>query len=63
VVLADVSGNALATTTTDAQGHFIFNTIRTGNYQLQFSATGHPAAAPRNITVPSSTGEYNLQFT
>ncbi len=63
VVLADVSGNALATTTTDAQGRFIFNTLRTGNYQLQFSASGHPAAAPRNITVPSPTGEYNLQFT
>jgi 5-hydroxyisourate hydrolase-like protein (transthyretin family) len=63
VVLADMSGNALATTTTDAQGRFIFNTLRTGNYELQFSATGHPAAAPRNITVPSLTGEYNLKFT
>jgi hypothetical protein len=63
VSLVNTSSTTLATTTTDAQGRFIFNTLRTGNYQLQFSASGHPAAAPRNITVPSPTGEYNLQFT
>jgi hypothetical protein len=63
VSLVDQSGTTLATTTTDQQGRFIFNTLRPGNYQLQFSASGHPAAAPRNIAVPSPTGEYNLQFT
>jgi hypothetical protein len=36
--------------------------LRPGDYQLQFAASNYPAAAPRNITVPSPTGEYNLQF-
>lgn len=63
VSLVTSSGEALMIATTDSQGRFIFNTLRPGNYQLQFSASGHPAAVPRNITVPSPTGEYNLQFT
>lgn len=63
VAIVDTSGVQLATATTDARGRFIFNLIRPGNYQLQFAAAGHPAAPPRAITVPSPTGEYNLQFT
>jgi hypothetical protein len=63
VTIDDSGGSLLATTATDAQGRFIFNLLRPGNYQLRFSATGHPAAPPRDITVPSPTGEYNLQFT
>lgn len=58
----DLSGAQLAATTTDSQGRFIFNMLRPGDYQLQFAASNYPAAAPRNITVPSPTGEYNLQF-
>ena len=52
-----------ANTTTDSNGRFFFNQIRPGTYQLQFSSTSFPAAPPRNITVPSPTGEYNLKFT
>jgi len=63
VSIVDMAGVQLATTTTDTDGRFIFNLLRPGNYQLQFSATGKPAQPPRNITVPSPTGEYNLQFT
>jgi len=63
VSIWDPGGVEQAATTTDGRGRFIFNLLRPGPYQLRFSATGHPAAAPRNITVPSPTGEYNLQFT
>lgn len=62
VGIFDLSGAQLAATTTDSQGRFIFNMLRPGDYQLQFAASNYPAAAPRNITVPSPTGEYNLQF-
>jgi len=63
VAIADTSGTQLANTTTDQRGRFIFNLIHPGDYQLRFAASNHPAAPPRNITVPSPTGEYNLQFT
>jgi Pvc16 N-terminal domain/Carboxypeptidase regulatory-like domain len=63
VAIFNTSGVQLAATTTDSQGRFIFNLLRPGNYQLQFAAASFPAPPPRNITVPSPTGEYNLQFT
>jgi hypothetical protein len=63
VAIFNASGLQLASTTTDSLGRFVFNLLRTGNYQLEFSAPSHPAAPPRSITVPSPTGEYNLQFT
>jgi hypothetical protein len=63
VAIFDTGGVQLATTTTDTQGRFIFNLLRPGDYQLRFAAANYAAAAPRNITVPSPTGEYNLQFT
>ncbi len=63
VAIVDSTGVRLATTTSDDQGRFIFRMLRPGNYQLQFQAGSRPAPPPRNITVPSPTGEYNLQFT
>ncbi len=63
VSIVAVDGVQLARTRTDAQGRFIFNQLRPGAYQLDFAATGHPNPPPRAITVPSPTGEYNLQFT
>jgi hypothetical protein len=63
VAIFNTSGVQVAATTTDTHGRFIFNLLRPGNYQLQFSAASKPVAAPRNITVPSPTGEYNLKFT
>jgi hypothetical protein len=62
VAIVDVTGTQLGNTTTDSLGRFVFNLLRPGNYQLQFAATNYPAALPRNIIVPSPTGEYNLQF-
>ena len=63
VAIEDAAGQQLATTTTDSFGRFIFNQIRPGTYQLRFIAVNRPAAPPRSITIPSPTGEYNLQFT
>jgi hypothetical protein len=63
VAIFNTSGVQVAATTTDTHGRFIFNLLRPGNYQLQFSAASKPVAPPRNITVPSPTGEYNLKFT
>jgi hypothetical protein len=63
VAIFNTSGVQVAATTTDTQGRFIFNLLRPGNYQLQFSAASKPVAPPRIITVPSPTGEYNLKFT
>jgi protocatechuate 3,4-dioxygenase beta subunit len=63
VGIFDTGGVQLAVTTTDSQGRFIFNLLRPGVYQLQFAAANHASAPPRNITVPSPTGEYNLEFT
>jgi hypothetical protein len=62
VEILDTSGASLGSTTADDQGRFSFTGLSPGNYQLQFSASGHPAKT-RNITVPSPTGEYNLTFT
>ncbi len=63
VAIEDAGGVQLASTTTDGKGRFIFDRLRPGNYQLRFVGTNRPAMPPRNITVPSPTGEYNLQFT
>jgi hypothetical protein len=56
------AGAQLGSATSDGQGRFTFTGLPPGNYQLVFSASGHPAQA-RDITVPSPTGEYNLTFT
>jgi hypothetical protein len=63
VAIDDADGTQVATTTTDSQGRFIFNLLRPGAYQFRFIAASHPPAPPRNVSVPSPTGEYNLQFT
>jgi hypothetical protein len=62
VAIDDAAGSELGNTTTDAQGRFIFNQLRPGSYQLRFVAANHPPTPARSITVPSPTGEYNLQF-
>lgn len=48
---------------TDASGRFIFeNVMRRGGLTLRARASGYPEAEPRNIEIPSVTGEYDLQF-
>jgi hypothetical protein len=45
--------------TTNAAGQFVFSGLKEGGYTLEGGAVGHPALA-RPITVPSSSGEYDL---
>jgi hypothetical protein len=47
--------------TTGADGRFVFSFLPAGDYQLQAVASGL-GPITRNVTFPSPTGEYNLQF-
>jgi len=47
--------------TTTADGRFLFSFLRAGDYQLQAVASGS-GPITRNVTLPSPTGEYDLQF-
>lgn len=63
VQLENTDGDPLQTTLTDALGRFTFERLQPGdNYQLRWRAGARPEPAPRPITIPSPTGEYDLQF-
>ena len=47
--------------TTGADGRFVFSFLFGGDYQLQ-AVAGGLGTITRNVTLPSPTGEYNLQF-
>jgi len=47
--------------TTAADGRFVFSFLPAGDYQLQAVASGL-GPKTRKVTLPSPTGEYNLQF-
>src|SRR5260370_487819 len=47
--------------TTASDGRFLFSFLRAGDYQLQAMASGL-GPVTRNVTLPSPTGEYDLQF-
>lgn len=61
VRLEDGAGTALDTTTTDADGRFKFAGLDAGNYTLRVRALGF-AETTLNITVPSLTGNYDVQL-
>jgi len=61
VRLEDGTGTQLQTTVADEEGKFTFTKIRSGNYTLRVRAVGF-AEATRNIVVPSTTGEYDVQL-
>jgi hypothetical protein len=46
---------------TRADGRFLFTRLRAGRYRLRAVATGW-GELPREVDVPSETGEYDLQF-
>lgn len=62
VRLSTAAGAVVTDLETGANGRFIFQGLIPGDYQLEWRAQGFPDPAPRPITVPSSTGEYDLQF-
>jgi hypothetical protein len=62
VRLETPAGDAISTTESNPLGRFAFSGLRPGQYRLRWRAGPHPESPPRNITVPSETGEYDLRF-
>jgi hypothetical protein len=62
VAISLPDGRRLATLRTDLLGRFIFKDLATGSYRLEWRAEGRPVPAPREIIVPSPSGEYDLKF-
>lgn len=55
VTLLDGSGNTVATTTTDADGRYIFDNLPAGTYQVKFRLTADQAAKYTFTTTGSGT--------
>jgi hypothetical protein len=47
---------------TGSDGRFLFARLRQGRYRLRAVATGLPDLPPREVAVPSETGEYDISF-
>lgn len=47
---------------TGSDGRFLFGRLRQGRYRLRAVATGLPDLPPREVAVPSETGEYDISF-
>jgi hypothetical protein len=62
VRLESPAGEPHATTRTDASGRFVFGDLAPGDYQLRWRAGPRPEPNPRPVTVPSPTGDYDLEF-
>jgi len=60
VELLTAAGTRLQLATTGTDGRFTFISVAAGNYQLRASRVGLGVII-RNITVPSPSGEYDLQ--
>jgi hypothetical protein len=61
VLLEDPAGPVLQQTTTDASGRFIFTRLRQTSYRLRTGVEGRGTQS-RLVDVPSSSGDYDLQF-
>jgi Pvc16 N-terminal domain/Carboxypeptidase regulatory-like domain len=62
VELSDATGTRLQTARTNAKGEFTFSDIAPGSYHLQARVTGHRVPSDLDITVPSTSGRYDLEF-
>jgi hypothetical protein len=56
------AGIVLARARSDADGHFTFDWLREGFYQLRAQAEGLVSPPPRQIRVPNPSGEYDIRF-
>jgi hypothetical protein len=61
VRLEDSGGNSVDLETTDASGHFLFDSLQGGTYTLRVRAPGF-AEGSRTFLVPSATGNYDVQL-
>lgn len=57
-----ITGELVQQTDTDTQGRYRFVRLQAGRYKLRASAPGLTMASPRDVVVPSLTGEYDLKF-
>jgi hypothetical protein len=62
VRLETAAGATLKTTRSSAAGRFSFRDLVPGHYRLRVRADAHPEPPPRDITVPSSSGEYDFHL-
>ena len=56
------TGELVAETDTDTQGRYSFVRLRAGRYKLRANAPWLTMPSPREVLVPSLTGEYDLKF-
>ena len=61
VRLEDGGGKPLTIETTDADGHFLFDSLQGGTYTLRVRAQGFAEGA-KTFLVPSATGNYDVQL-
>jgi Pvc16 N-terminal domain len=61
VVLEEPGGQMLGRATTDARGRFVFSRLRQATYRLRAGVVGR-GTQDRLVDLPSSSGEYDLQF-
>jgi uncharacterized protein DUF4255/carboxypeptidase family protein len=62
VELSDAAGARVQTTRTNTRGEFTFADLSPGSYHLEARAPGHSQAAEVDVTVPSASGRYDLEF-
>src|SRR6185369_5787249 len=60
VGLETASGAPLQSARTDDEGRFQFDGLTPNRYRLRCRALGRAEPAPRDIDVPSPTGDYDL---
>jgi Pvc16 N-terminal domain len=61
VILEEPGGQVLGRATTDARGRFIFSRLRQATYRLRAGVVDR-GTQDRLVHLPSSSGEYDLQF-
>lgn len=60
VQLRTLGGESLQSVRTDGLGRFAFSNVVGGSYQLDYRAQGFAVPVPRDVDVPSPSGEYDL---
>lgn len=62
VQIENAAGAAVQTARTNSLGRYTFAGLRRGPYRLRCRANGFPTPVPRDVDVPSPSGEYDLEL-